>query len=151
MQYPQSLYSYPYGLAIVTQLLMTATSGITNHDCVLIGWLSAITEGRVRVRVTLRLALYCQSVLPGAKPLEGHDQRIFSSKLNPCSHSPYVTPTLARGWFWLLWIGFAFVKCTYRTCNMLLKILPLHYIQDLRQSRFFKADHDYLTYAATVD
>jgi hypothetical protein len=32
---------------------------------------------RVRVRVTLRLAVYSQSVRLGAKPLEIHDQRFF--------------------------------------------------------------------------
>jgi hypothetical protein len=32
---------------------------------------------RVRVRVTLRLAVYPQSVRLGAKPLETHDQYIF--------------------------------------------------------------------------
>jgi hypothetical protein len=36
-----------------------------------------------RVRVTLRPAVYCQSV------------RI---QLNPCGHSPYVTSSLTRGW-----------------------------------------------------
>jgi hypothetical protein len=32
---------------------------------------------RVRVRVTLRLAVYRRSVRLGAKPLEAHDQRFF--------------------------------------------------------------------------
>jgi hypothetical protein len=35
---------------------------------------------RVRVRVTLRLAVYRQSVRLGAKPLETHDQIFFSTK-----------------------------------------------------------------------
>jgi hypothetical protein len=34
--------------------------------------------------------------------------------LNPCGHSPYVMSTLTRGWVCLFWIGFAFVKSTYR-------------------------------------
>jgi hypothetical protein len=46
-------------------------------------------------------------------------------KLNPCSHSPYVTSSLTRRWVCLLWRGFAFVKCTYRTYSVLLKFLPL--------------------------
>jgi hypothetical protein len=57
------------------------------------------------------------------KPLEVHDQ-IFFLQLNPCGHSPYVISSMARGWVCLLWIGFAFVKCTYRTYSMLSKIFP---------------------------
>jgi hypothetical protein len=34
----------------------------------------------VRVRVTLRLAVYCQSVPLGGKPLETHDQYFFSTE-----------------------------------------------------------------------
>jgi hypothetical protein len=49
-----------------------------------------------RVRVTLRLAVYRQSVL-GDKPLETHDQYFFS-KLNTCGHSPYATSSLTRKW-----------------------------------------------------
>jgi hypothetical protein len=45
----------------------------------------------------------------------------FATEL--CGHSPYVTSSLTRGWVCLLWIGFAFVKCTYHTYSMLLKIL----------------------------
>jgi hypothetical protein len=50
----------------------------------------------VKVRVTLRLAVYRQSVHLGVKLLETHDQRFF--QLNPCSHSPYVISSLTRGW-----------------------------------------------------
>jgi hypothetical protein len=39
----------------------------------------------VRVRVTLRLAVYRQSFRLGAKSLETHDQRFFL-QLNPCGH-----------------------------------------------------------------
>jgi hypothetical protein len=49
--------------------------------------------------------------------------RIFF-QLSPCSHNPYVTSSLTKGWVCLLWIDFVFFKCTYRTYNMLLKILP---------------------------
>jgi hypothetical protein len=52
---------------------------------------------RVRVRVTLRLAVYRQSVHLGHKPLEDHDQHFFF-QLNTCSHSPYITSSLTRGW-----------------------------------------------------
>jgi hypothetical protein len=47
-----------------------------------------------RVRITLRLMVYCQSVRLGAKPLE---TRIFF-QLNTCGHRPYVTSSLTRGW-----------------------------------------------------
>jgi hypothetical protein len=64
------------------------------HNCY-----SQLTQSRVRVRVrvTLRLAVYCQSVRLGAKPLETHDQS-FVFQLNTCYHSPYITSSLTRGW-----------------------------------------------------
>jgi hypothetical protein len=49
------------------------------------------------VRVTLRLAVYGQSVRLGDKPLETHDRHLFFH-LNTCFHSPYVTSSLTRGW-----------------------------------------------------
>jgi hypothetical protein len=51
---------------------------------------------RIKVRVTLRLAVYRQSVRLGDKPLEAHDQHFF--QLNTCCHIPYVTSSLTRGW-----------------------------------------------------
>jgi hypothetical protein len=54
-------------------------------------------HSRVRVRVTLRLAFYHQSVGLGAKPFETHGQNFFF-QLNTCSHSPYITSSLTRGW-----------------------------------------------------
>jgi hypothetical protein len=49
-----------------------------------------------RVRVTLRLVVYRQSVCLGDKPLETHDQQ-FYFKLNPCGYGAYVTSSLMRG------------------------------------------------------
>jgi hypothetical protein len=43
-------------------------------------------NGSVRVRITLRLAVYRQSVRLGNKPLETCDQLSFS-ELNTCGHS----------------------------------------------------------------
>jgi hypothetical protein len=105
-----------------------------------------LSTDRVRVRVTLRLSIYRQSVRLGAKTLDVHDQRFF--QLNTYGHRPYVTSSLTRWWICLLWIGFAFVKCTYCTCSMLLKFLPcaLYTSPALCQSRLCKADHVYLTY-----
>jgi hypothetical protein len=50
---------------------------------------------RVRIWVTLRLAVYQQSVL-----LEAYDQYFF--QLNICGYSPYVISSLTRGWIFRL-------------------------------------------------
>jgi hypothetical protein len=55
----------------------------------------------VKVRVTLQLAVYRQSVRLGVKPLECHYQRFFF-QLNPCGNSPYVTSCLTRTFVCLL-------------------------------------------------
>jgi hypothetical protein len=60
----------------------------------------------VKVKLTLRLAVYRQSIRLGARPLEAHNQRFFF-QLNSCGNSPYVTSSLAR-WVCLLWIRLAF-------------------------------------------
>jgi hypothetical protein len=62
----------------------------------------------LRVRVTLRLADYRQSVRLGAKPLETHGRNFF--QLNTCSHSPYVTSSLTRGWVCRLQLLLAFAS-----------------------------------------
>jgi hypothetical protein len=79
--------------------------------------------GRVRAIVTLLLVVCHQSVRHCTKPLETDGQRFFFSELNTCSHSPYVTSSLTRGWVCLLRIEFTFVKCTYGTYSMLLSYL----------------------------
>jgi hypothetical protein len=69
----------------------------------------SLTRGRVcrdsrvgvRVRVTLRLAVCCQSVRLGAESLENHGQ-IFFFQLNSCGISPYTTTSLMRGWVYRL-------------------------------------------------
>jgi hypothetical protein len=78
---------------------------------------------KVRVGITLRLTVYRQSVYLDFKPLEVHDQILFFFQLNLFVHSPYLTSSLTSEWICLLWIGFAFVKCTESTYNLLLKIL----------------------------
>jgi hypothetical protein len=56
----------------------------------------------------------------------------FSFASDTYGHSPYVTSSVTRGWGCLLWIFLAFVKGTYRTCSMLLNILPFaQYISPL--------------------
>jgi hypothetical protein len=61
----------------------------------------------VEVEVTLRLAVYRQSVCLGVEPLETDDQNFFS-QLNHCDISPYVTSSLTRRWVCLLLICLAF-------------------------------------------
>jgi hypothetical protein len=68
--------------------------------------LSAVTFGqhvhkvKLTGKVTLRLAVYRQSVRLGAKPLEIYYKIFF--QLNLCVHRPYETSSLTRGWICLL-------------------------------------------------
>jgi hypothetical protein len=73
--------------------------------------------------VTLSLAVYSQSVRLGAKPLEFTTRHLFW-RLNRSGYNPYVTFSLTGRWICLLWTCLAFVKCTYRTYNMLSKFRP---------------------------
>jgi hypothetical protein len=68
-----------------------------------------LTQLTVRVRVTLRLAVYCQSVPLGDKSLETHGQQ-FLSQLNPSGHSPHVTSSLTTGWVCRLQLLLAFAS-----------------------------------------
>jgi hypothetical protein len=107
----------------------------------------------VKVTVTLRLAVYGQSVRLGVKPLETHYQRFFFFfwQLNPCCHSPNVTSFLTRGLGCLLY-AWPFVKCTYRTYNMLLKILAFAlYAYPLSvQALQSRSCLSYISYATTA-
>jgi hypothetical protein len=62
---------------------------------------------RVRVRVTLRLAVTADQFILASSPLRP-TTRDFFLQPNPCCHNPYVTSSLTRGWVCLLWIGLAF-------------------------------------------
>jgi hypothetical protein len=77
-----------------------------------------------RVRFTLRLAIRSQSVRLGVKSRETHDKRFFFL-MDPCSHSPYETFSLTRGWVCLLRPCLAFYQVyVSHTYSMLLEILP---------------------------
>jgi hypothetical protein len=76
---------------------------------------------KVKVRVTLRLALYRQSLHLASSTLRPTTRDFFPN--NPFCNSPYVTSSLTWRWACLLY-AWPFVKCTYRTYSMLLKILP---------------------------
>jgi hypothetical protein len=56
---------------------------------------------KVKVKITLRLAVYRQSVRLDVKYLETHDLRFFF-QLSPCGNTPYVTSSLTRRWVCLL-------------------------------------------------
>jgi hypothetical protein len=56
---------------------------------------------KVKVKDTLRLAVYRQSDCLSVKSLETNDQRVFF-QLNPCDISPYVTTSLMIRWVCLL-------------------------------------------------
>jgi hypothetical protein len=64
---------------------------------------SLVLRVTVRVTVTLRPAVYRQSVRLGVKSLKTHDQRSFF-QLSPRCNSPYVTSSLTRRWFCLSWV-----------------------------------------------
>jgi hypothetical protein len=53
---------------------------------------------RLRFRVTLRRAVYRQSVRLGDKPFETHDQKFF--QLNTCGYSPYDDGSVVYNCFW---------------------------------------------------
>jgi hypothetical protein len=110
--YAQSLLftAAPYRTKLSTELCITpflggfvslihGFSATTSYD-----WL--LVKVKVNVKVTLRLAVYRQSVRPGVRPLETHDQRFF--QLNSYGNSPYVTSSLTRWWVCLLRIRLAF-------------------------------------------
>jgi hypothetical protein len=102
---------------------------------------------KVKVKNTLRLAVYRQSVHLGAKLLEDNDQRFFL-QLNPCGQSPYVISSLTTGWVCFLWIGFASLLSSVHIAHMAWywEFFVLHYIKFICQSRLCKTDHAYLTY-----
>jgi hypothetical protein len=70
-------------------------------------YLTDLVKVKVRVRVTLRLAVYRLSARPGVRPVDTHDQGLFLQP-SPCGDSPYVTSSLTRRWVWLLLICLAF-------------------------------------------
>jgi hypothetical protein len=81
-------------LAIASTVILGFESDRT-HDHRLLS--EPLTQIQVKLGVTLRLAVYRQSVRLSAQPLETHDQSFFF-QLNPCGHSPYVTSSLTRSW-----------------------------------------------------
>jgi hypothetical protein len=94
-----------------------------------------------KVTITLRLAVYRQSVRFGAKPLETHDQIFF---FNPCVLSPYVTSSDEKMGLSLMLRLLSSVRIAHIACYWTLFLL--HYIQVLCQYRLCKVHHAYVTY-----
>jgi hypothetical protein len=70
---------------------------------------------KVKVRVTLLLAVYRQSIRLGVNPFETHYQRSFFFHLIPCGNIPYIISSLTRR---------PFFQRTCQTYSMLLNIFP---------------------------
>jgi hypothetical protein len=80
--------------SVFTSLLTSnclTTNSYSSNCC-----LKTLAQSYQRVRVTLWLAVYCQSVRLGGKSLQTHNQNFYFS--NTCCYSPYVTSSLTRGW-----------------------------------------------------
>jgi hypothetical protein len=70
-----ALRFYLHSLPWKTQVCLAVAPSLLNLPC-----RAQLSTDRVRVRVTLRLAVYRQSSFFGAKPLETHDQYVFSTE-----------------------------------------------------------------------
>jgi hypothetical protein len=101
---------------------------------------------QVKIKVILRLAVYCQSVLLGEKPLETHDQNFYF----PTNHlrSQSLCNTLSNEKMGLSLMNMLGHLSTVRIAHIACywKFILLHYIQILFQYRPGRADHDYFTY-----
>jgi hypothetical protein len=74
-----------------------------------------LTDSELRVRFTLRLVVYHQSVHLSAKPLNAHNQRFFFFYNWTLAVLVLMVHPLMRRWVCYLWIGLTFVKCMYCT------------------------------------
>jgi hypothetical protein len=95
------------------------------------------TVTKVKAKVTLWLAVCCQSLHLGIKPLETHDQRfLFNWTLVVIVLMWH--PLWLEDWFVSFEYAWTSVKCTYCIYSILPKIFPLHYTQALCQYRLLK-------------
>jgi hypothetical protein len=101
-QLPDSNSNSSEELNSSSHLTNSLTHQLTNQ--LLTKWLSA-----VRLRVTLRLAVYGQSVFLGAKALETHDQYFLFFNWT-LTDNPYTKSSLTRGWVCRLQLLLAFAS-----------------------------------------
>jgi hypothetical protein len=73
-----------------SRCLVTASNNCSFRIQFLSDWWLPSNSQILKVKVNLRLTVYCQSVRLGVRPLETHDQSFFL-QLNSCGNSPYVT------------------------------------------------------------
>jgi hypothetical protein len=141
-------------LSTTSQLLMARTDGITSLHSLLTChlWLSLVTATPSRDWLTQSQAQNYFTT-GGLPPISsswnwvpwGSWPKVFL-QLNRCDHSPYVASSMTIRWVCLLRIGFAFVKCTYRTYSRLLKILPFaKYTSPLSVQALESRSYVYLT------
>jgi hypothetical protein len=74
---------------------------------------------KFKVKITLWLAVYRQSVCLGVRPLKTQEQKFF--QLNSFDNSPYVTSSLTRRWVFSYEYAWPFVKCTFHLYNVIEK------------------------------
>jgi hypothetical protein len=89
--YPQALVSF-LSLPTTRRAKVEIFEPASTQSCFVV---------KVKVKVTLLLAIYRQSVRLGVRHLETHDQITFF-QLNSCGNNPYVTSSLTRRWICLL-------------------------------------------------
>jgi hypothetical protein len=105
----------------------------------------SILTVKIKVKITLRLKVYSQSVRFGVKPLETQDQRFFFSTEPLWSWSLCnILSDEKMGLSLMNVLGFS-SSVRIAHIAMLLKILPFALHQVLCQYRLCKADHTYLT------
>jgi hypothetical protein len=96
-------------------------AAISHHPPALLTAASELfRQSQSRVRVTLRLTVYCHTAnqfVLAPSSLRFTTRDFFAA----CGHSPYVASSLTRRWVYLLWIGFTFLKYTHHTYSILLK------------------------------
>jgi hypothetical protein len=102
----------------------------------------------LRVRVTLRLAVYRRSVRFGAKPLETNDQRFFL-QLNSCGHIPYITFFLMRRWVFLSAWPLSSVLISHVVLRFALYTSPLPVQASQSRSSLSHLSYDGPIYVAT--
>jgi hypothetical protein len=106
---------------------------------------SPIVFPLVKVKVTLRLEGYRQSVILALSSLRPNTRNFF--QLNSSGNIPYVTSSPTRRWVCLLWICLAYRQVYISHIKHVVEdFFLLYYTQVLCQYGLYRADHPYPTY-----